>query len=445
MNLGAVNSIYFLGIGGIGMSALARYFHLTGREVKGYDRVESMVSKGLEEMGMEIFYMLNADHVAGADLMVYTPAISKECVEYVAAERLGIPIMKRSEVLGVISESYRTLAVAGTHGKTTTSSMLTHVLASAGVQPTAFLGGISRNLNANFTFGMSDWMVAEADEYDRSFLTLHPYYAIITSLDPDHLDIYGTEEEMQQNFRAFANQSRKLLVEAGLKGFDWGKNTKVFGIESGDFRAENLRFQKLETLFDFRWDGGKLDNLRLGMPGRHNVLNMTAALGLAIETGVQPDQLPEAVDSFQGIYRRFEVHLHQQDLSFIDDYAHHPEEIAAAMSTARALFPERQLLVVFQPHLFSRTRDLCEGFAAELSKADRTLLMEIYPAREEPIPGITSESILTRMTLKRATLVSRDSLISAIQQELEGPTVLLTLGAGDIDKEVPKIANALIQ
>lgn len=443
MKLEAVNKVYFLGIGGIGMSALARYFHLTGREVKGYDRVESVVTKGLEEMGMEIFYMLNADHVAGADLMVYTPAISKDCVEYVEAERLGIPILKRSQVLGMISEAYKTLGVAGTHGKTTTSSMLTHLLKEGGAEPTAFLGGISRNLNANFTFGTSDWMVAEADEYDRSFLTLHPEHAIITSLDPDHLDIYGTEEEMKQNFRAFADQSSQLLVEASLKEFDWGKGFRTFGIEEGDIRAENLRFQKLETLFDLHWEGGRLDDLRLGMPGRHNVSNMTAALGLAIQIGVQSDRLPAAVDSFSGIYRRFEVHIHGEELSLIDDYAHHPEEIAAAMSTARALFPDRKLLVVFQPHLFSRTRDLCEGFAAELSKADTTLLMDIYPAREEPIPGITSNSILQQMTLSHARIVSRKTLITAIQQELNAPTVLLTLGAGDIDKEVPKIARAL--
>ena len=443
MNLEAIERIYFLGIGGIGMSALAKYFHLKGTEVKGYDRVESVVSKGLEEMGMEIFYMLNADHVHGADLMVYTPAISTDCVEYVEAERLGIPIMKRSQVLGMISQSYQTLAVAGTHGKTTTSSMLTHLLKEGGIDPTAFLGGIARNLASNFTFGQSPWVVAEADEYDRSFLTLHPEYAIITSLDPDHLDIYGTEGEMQQSFRAFADQSKQVLVEHSLEEFDWGKEVETFGIDAGDYRATNLRFQKLETVFDFEWKGGKVENLRLGMPGRHNVSNMTGAIGLALKTGMNPADLERAVDRFRGIYRRFEVHLHGENLSYIDDYAHHPEEIAAAMATARALFPERKLIVVFQPHLFTRTRDLLEGFAEELSKADTVLLMEIYPAREEPIEGIHSTLLLGKLRIEAKQLVPREALPSAIQAEIQGPTVLLTLGAGDIDKEVPTVAKAL--
>ncbi|MEM7654799.1 MAG: UDP-N-acetylmuramate--L-alanine ligase [Bacteroidota bacterium] len=443
MKLDQLHSIYFLGIGGIGMSALARYFHLRGVEVRGYDRVESVVTRQLEELGIQVYHEMSEEHPLGADLMVYTPAISQEAVEYQAALSAGIPIHKRSVMLGWISESYQCLAVAGTHGKTTTSSMLAHLLQATGGKPTAFLGGIARNLNSNFTFGTSSWLVVEADEYDRSFLTLHPKLAIITSLDPDHLDIYGSAEAMQDNYLAFASQCERLLVHADLQDVDWPKPCETFGIEKGDVQARNLRYEALSTYFDFVGKGVELLNLRLPFPGKHNVLNMTAALAAAIETGASAKELGRSVEAFAGIYRRFEVHVQEDSLCYVDDYAHHPSEIAAVIDTARNLYPDWQLMVVFQPHLFSRTKDFAPEFAGALSLADRVWLMDIYPAREVPIAGVDSELILSQMTLEHKALVSREALIPTIKQHLQPETMLMTLGAGDIDKEVPRLAEAL--
>lgn len=438
-----INDIYFLGIGGIGMSALARYFNLKGVRVSGYDRTESIVTRGLEKAGMEIFYVMDKAHVQAKDLMVYTPAIAKSSEEYQAAEAEGVPIYKRSQVLGMISEAYRCLAVAGTHGKTTTSSMLTHLLRETGQEPTAFLGGISNNLNGNFVFGESDFLVVEADEFDRSFLTLHPEKAIITSLDADHLDIYGQVENMHASFRAFADQTKELLVHESIGSFDWGKAVKSYGIARGDFQAKNLKAEGLGMRFDFHSAYGSLQHLKTNFPGEHNVLNMIAAMGMALEVGVELEDLGEAVASFSGIYRRFDIHHHSENITYIDDYAHHPTELNAAISTARALFPERQLLVVFQPHLFTRTRDFMDDFAAALSKADQVLLMEIYPARETAIAGINSEALLKKMSVKESQLVARGDLSDKIEQCKKAPMVVMTLGAGDIDKEIDKVKETI--
>lgn len=439
MDLKQVNTIYFLGIGGIGMSALAHYFHREGKKVLGYDRSQSIVTKGLEDEGMTLFYILDPTHIQGVDMMIYTPAISQDNVEYQAALEAGIPILKRSQILGLISENYRTLAVAGTHGKTTTSSMLAHLLRHTGVDCTAFLGGISRNLAGNFAYGESDWLVVEADEFDRSFLTLNPESAIITSMDPDHLDIYGTPEEMADNYRAFARLSKRLLVHHSLQDRGWTQEVQTFGINEGDFQAQNLRYGDLETVFDFVSAERQLEGIRLPFPGQHNVLNMVAAMVLALEAGAGLSVLREAVNSFAGIYRRFEQQYHTEQLTYIDDYAHHPTEIAAAMDTARRLFPDRQLVVVFQPHLFSRTRDFAEGFSAELAKADALLLMDIYPAREEPIEGVNSEMLLESMPLANKRIVPRRDITKVLETVIEMPTILLSLGAGDIDREIGKI------
>ncbi|MEL6652562.1 MAG: UDP-N-acetylmuramate--L-alanine ligase [Bacteroidota bacterium] len=439
MELSSIQTIYFLGIGGIGMSALARYFHREGKNVLGYDRTSSIVTEGLEDEGMTIFYVLDPSHIQEADLMVYTPAISQDNVEYQAALRAGIPILKRSQILGLISEQYRTLAVAGTHGKTTTSSMLAHLLRHGGVDATAFLGGIARNLEGNFAYGESDWLVVEADEFDRSFLTLKPEYAIVTSMDPDHLDIYGTPDEMANNYRAFGDLSQQLLVHHSLGEQGWTKPLETFGIEVGDYQARNLRFGDLETVFDFRFAERQIENLRLPFPGRHNVLNMVSAMALALKAGMKAEKLPTAVSSFAGIYRRFERQHHSPRLTYIDDYAHHPTEIAAAMDTARRLFPDRQLVVIFQPHLFSRTRDFADGFREELAKADALLLMDIYPAREEPIEGVSSEMLLSATPSANAKIVTRKDITTQLQQLISLPTILLSLGAGDIDREVGAI------
>ena len=438
-----INDIYFLGIGGIGMSALARYFHLKGVRVSGYDRTKSVVTEGLEEAGMEIFYVMDKAHVQDKDLMVYTPAIAKSSEEYQAAEEKGIPIYKRSQILGMISEDYRCLAVAGTHGKTTTSSMLTHLLVETEKEPTAFLGGIANNLKGNFRFGSSDLLVVEADEFDRSFLTLHPSTAIITSLDADHLDIYGEVETMRAGFRAFADQTKELLVHDSIRNFDWGKAVKSYGIARGDFQASNLRGEDLGMRFDFHSPYGDLKDVKTHFPGEHNVLNMTAAMAMSLEVGVDVEKLRDAVSTFSGIYRRFQVHHHSEMLTYIDDYAHHPTELEAAISTGRALFPDRQLLVIFQPHLFTRTRDFMDEFATALSKADQVLLMEIYPARESAIPGITSSALLEKMSLEKAEMVARADLSDKIEQCIQAPSLVMSLGAGDIDKEVKKIKERI--
>ncbi|MDX2250225.1 MAG: UDP-N-acetylmuramate--L-alanine ligase [Bacteroidia bacterium] len=432
-------NIYFLGIGGIGMSALAHYFHLKGKTVSGYDRSKSIVTDQLESEGMQIFYTMDADHLRGQDMMIYTPAISRESVEYTAAIRAGIPTLKRSQALGEISRSFRTLAVAGTHGKTTTSTMLTHVLQSSDIDCTAFLGGISNNLKANFILGSTDFLVVEADEYDRSFLTLNPEIAVITSLDADHLDIYGTAEAMRENYVLFAGQSENLLVEESLKDYFTGRQVETFGVSNGTYYAENLRFENLSTTFDFVSPTGKMADLSLPMPGRHNVKNMVAAIAVALRCGASEAGIRKAVTTFSGIYRRFEVHTHNRELTYVDDYAHHPSEIEAVVRTARDLFPERKLVVVFQPHLFTRTRDFLEGFAGELSKADAVLLMDIYPAREEPIPGITSEQLLNRITTEEKVLVTKETLTERLKEMIQKPAVVMSLGAGDIDRETSKI------
>ncbi|MEZ4827633.1 MAG: UDP-N-acetylmuramate--L-alanine ligase [Bacteroidia bacterium] len=437
--------IYFLGIGGIGMSALAHYFHLKGNRVSGYDRSRSVVTDQLEKEGVNVFYTMDASHLDGQDMVVYTPAVSRESLEFRAAMEKGVATVKRSQVLGEISRSYRTLAVAGTHGKTTTSTMLTHVLRSCEVDCTAFLGGISNNLETNFVLGTSEWMVAEADEYDRSFLTLHPEVAVITSLDADHLDIYGTPEVMRENYLQFARQSEYLLVEESLKADFSDHNPKTFGLGEGTYYAENLRFEGLTTTFDFVAPGMKIENLTLSMPGRHNVKNMVAAIAVAIHCGADEAGIRRAIPSFRGIYRRFDVHAHSETITYVDDYAHHPTEIEAVIRTARDLFPERKLITVFQPHLFTRTRDFLEGFAAELSKADAVILLEIYPAREEPIAGINSSALLEKIEADQKSLVAKEALVEKLKEYIETPAFILSIGAGDIDRETMKIKTLVTQ
>ncbi|MEM6263005.1 MAG: UDP-N-acetylmuramate--L-alanine ligase [Bacteroidota bacterium] len=435
-------SPYFLGIGGIGMSALARYFHRQGCAVSGYDRVSSVVTRALEEEGMNVFYQESVDHLEGKDLVVYTPAIPHDSLELQAAQASDVPLKKRSEVLGILSQEYNCLAVAGTHGKTTTTAMLAHLLRHSGVDTTAFLGGISNNLNSNFAFGASDYMVAEADEFDRSFLTLHPHIAAITSLDADHLDIYGDGQQMKTTYRAFAQQvTGTLLVQHEFITENWGREYLTFGLDAGDFQARNLTYIGLEARFDFQLPDGKQYPMVLNMPGRHNVSNAIAALAICSLIGIEPEKLQAAIADFSGIYRRFEVKVHNDQYLYIDDYAHHPTEIVAAIHTARALYPERKLVVVFQPHLFSRTRDFLNEFAEALSQADEVILMDIYPARELPIPGVSSEILLNAMSLKNKSLVKKDDLPTAVSAGLQSPCTLLTLGAGDIDREVPAMTQ----
>ncbi len=448
-----VQRIYFLGIGGIGMSGLARYFRSRGAEVFGYDRTETELTRQLSAEGMHIHYTDEPALIpADLDLAVVTPAIPKDLAEYVhlksrmSADRF----LRRAQMLGLISRSQRCLAVAGTHGKTTTSSILAWLLHDGGLSPSAFLGGIARNFRGNFVQGDSDLVVAEADEFDRAFLELFPEIAVVTAVDPDHLDIYGTPEEMRATYARFAGQVRTgglLLLRKGVDlGPGWAADGRDFeiasyGVDEGDFRAENLRVENSAFVFDFIGPGIRIPDLRFTQPGRHNVENATAAIAVALRLGLGPEAIRRALGSFAGIWRRFETVLRNDRHVYIDDYAHHPEELRAAIAAARALYPGKRLTGIFQPHLYSRTRDFADGFAAALDQLDECLLLEIYPARELPIPGISSETVFERMRLAIKQLVRKDQLLETLDPT--GFDVLLTLGAGDIDRFVGPISEIL--
>jgi UDP-N-acetylmuramate--alanine ligase len=473
MELKELNKIYFLGIGGIGMSALARYFKRKDAEIHGYDKTETTLTKKLEKEGMTIHYG-EADLTkipAGLDLVVWTPAIPRNFPELLHFQQSGIPLKKRAEVLGIISRSQRTIAIAGTHGKTTTSSLVTHLLRTGGVRCTAFLGGISQNLRSNYVGGDSDWVVAEADEYDRSFLHLSPEISVLLSMDPDHLDIYGKAEAVAETgFKEFIKKTKpngKVFIKQEFaqhfdnqlfEMMDGGQSTvdgvafASFGLEEGTYRAEHIRVKDGWFVFDFvapvsdpSWEatpsnraGGnrsyeevRFEGLRLGMPGRHNVENATAAIAVALNVGIKPAAIRKALATFKGIKRRFEFIYRDEKTVFIDDYAHHPTEIRAAVSAAKELFPGRKIMGIFQPHLYSRTRDFQDGFAEELDNLDEIILLDIYPAREEPIPGVTSAIIFDKMKNPNKVLIRKgDALNTLKNRDLE---VLMTIGAGDID------------
>lgn len=447
MNLNDIKKIYFVGIGGIGMSALARYFNFKGVEVHGYDKTTTDLTRALEKEGMKIHYEEDVEAIPGAiDLVVYTPAIPSSHAELVYFRENGFPIKKRAEVLGIISRSQKVVAVAGTHGKTTTTSMLTHLLQASGVSCTAFLGGIAQNFGSNFVFGESDWVVVEADEYDRSFLHLTPALASIMSMDADHLDIYGDQKSLHETgFRAFARQVRpegKVWVQK-----DWVDvlqdlpGVHAFGIDEGVARAENIVVK--EGFFGFDYFNGDIEikGLQLPMPGRHNVENATAAITLALEIGAAPEKIRQALKSFKGIWRRFDFVLKSEEIVLVDDYAHHPSELKAVIEAAREFYPNKKIAAVFQPHLFSRTRDFLEGFAGALDELDEAVLLDIYPARERPIRGVSSSLILERMENPNKKLVSNEELLQwAKETKLE---VLLMLGAGDIDRLVKPVKDIL--
>lgn len=445
MRMQDIRVVYFVGIGGIGMSALARYFLREGKTVYGYDRSESALTRVLVEEGAHIVYEDKVSLVpAGVDLVVYTPAVATTQAILAYFLEGGYPVMKRSEVLGLISRSSRVIAIAGTHGKTTTTSLLTWLLRACGVDCSAFLGGISNNFSSNFVAGSSDWVVVEADEYDRSFLTLSPTMAGIIAMDPDHLEIYGTPENMfSSGFLAFANQltpGGKLWVRHDLRGRFPDRDCLTFGVGAGDYRAEEVRVQEGRFYFDFVFPEGRLRDCSMALPGRHNIENATLALAIASRLVPKPDQLVAALAEFKGIKRRFERIL-TGEVEYIDDYAHHPEEIRAVVGAARELFPGKRITGVFQPHLYSRTNDLADGFAGALDLLDEAILLPLYPARELPIPGVSALTILDRMRLEKRVLLSKEALL----ERLEGAEVevLLTIGAGDIDRLVAPIQELL--
>jgi UDP-N-acetylmuramate--alanine ligase len=450
LNLRDIKKIYFVGIGGIGMSALARYFHGRGVEVHGYDRTETELTRTLAAEGMKIHFEEDVSKIPeGVDLVVFTPAVPESHQELRYFRERGFPVEKRSEVLGIISRSMKTAAVAGTHGKTTTSSMLAHLMRTGGIDCTAFLGGIARNFESNFLQGKSDWVVVEADEYDRSFLRLDPDQAVILSMDADHLDIYGDRESMlETGFRAFARKLKaggQLWLRHDLTGYfhDLPVDKRSFGVGVGEYRAENIRVDKGFFLFDYHSPEVRLEGLRLAMPGRHNVENATAAVSVALTAGLSREAVREALASFKGIKRRFDIIYRDERVVYIDDYAHHPAELSAVIGAARQLFPGRKLTGIFQPHLYSRTRDFAGGFAEALDQLDETLLLDIYPAREAPIEGVDSAMILDRMRNPRRELVTKSGLLEALEKRKID--VLMTMGAGDIDAFVEPIKELLSQ
>jgi UDP-N-acetylmuramate--alanine ligase len=447
MQLANLHSLYFIGIGGIGMSALARYFHRRGARVAGYDRTETPLTRQLAAEGMKIHYTAAVDQLPESiDLVVYTPAVPADFPELVALRERGVPIRKRAEVLGIISRGMDCIAIAGTHGKTTTTTLTTHLLHSAGIDANAFLGGIARNFATNYVAGDSNWVVVEADEYDRSFLHLTPNVAVITSLDPDHLDIYGDHEKMlETGYLAFAQRlvpGGKLIVRWGLSldHFTDQENLITFGIDLGDYRASNVRVEDGWFVFDLHTPGaGDTGSWRLPLPGRHNVLNALAAIAVCMEIGAEVAPLKTGLAAFKGIARRFDFVVRTPEAVLIDDYAHHPAELNAAITAARELYPDRQLTGIFQPHLYTRTRDFAAEFALALDKLDEPLLLPIYPAREAPIAGVSSQMLLDRMTNPRAKVLDKSSLLDYVRETR--PDTVLVLGAGDIDQLVAPLAE----
>ena len=469
MELNQIKTIYFVGIGGIGMSALARYFLSRGVAVHGYDKTETELTKALATEGMHIHYTDDVSYIPeGVDLVVYTPAIPKEHTELVCFQLNGFPVLKRSEVLGIISRGMKCIAVAGTHGKTTTSSIVTHILRTGGIDATAFLGGISLSLGSNFVQGQSDWVVVEADEYDRSFLRLSPDIAIITAIDPDHLDIYGDEENFRKGFHDFTKKVKDnghvfpnstLLLRGDAEDAQRQIRYDDYGVNAGVYRAENIRVESGFFVFDYKSPLGNIDNIKFTLPGNHNVENATAAIAAAQQIGVTSEAVKEALGNFKGIKRRFDFILrgdatsstspitHYPSPIFIDDYAHHPTELEAAIAAAKTLYPDRRITGIFQPHLFTRTRDFQDGFAAALDKLDEVFLMDIYPARELPIEGVTADIIFNKMKNPHKTLVIKQNLMETLRkhQGTEGSAfeVVMTLGAGDIDTFVKPIKDLL--
>lgn len=420
------------------MSGLARYFHKRGYEVAGYDRTETELTRSLVSEGIQITYTDAVDQTlpafgsSSADtLIIYTPAIPKDSaiLNYFAAN--GFALHKRSQVLGIISKEMFTIAVAGTHGKTTTSTMVAHILKHSGYDCTAFLGGIASNYNSNVLFGENNVMVVEADEYDRSFLTLHPDIAIVTSMDADHLDIYGDDATVKESFRLFASQLKEGGSLIHAKGLSLENGTTYSAREKAEVYAENVLIKDGTFYFDFISAERKISNIALGLPGLHNVENAVGALQAALLLGVHPDKIKAALKEFKGIKRRFEYIVNTPKSVYIDDYAHHPEELRACIGAVKSLYPEKKLTVVFQPHLFSRTRDFAVGFSEVLSLADELLLLDIYPARELPIEGVTSQIILRNVTAPLSRICTKNEALEFVSQHQ--PQLLLTVGAGDID------------
>jgi UDP-N-acetylmuramate--alanine ligase len=439
---------YFLGIGGIGMSALARYFLSRGWKVMGYDRMPTSLTDQLREEGMNIHFDEDISQIpAHTDLVVYTPAVPQDHAEYRYFLENGIKVMKRAEVLGAIAESYTTIAIAGTHGKTTTSTLCAHLLTQSALGCQAFLGGISKNYETNLLLSPSSrYLVAEADEFDRSFMQLHPGIAVITSIDADHLDIYGDHSALVHTFTQFTGNilpGGALILKSGLDmKLQLADGCRVYSYSmhgTADFSASNIQLVNGLYHFDFNHPEGMIREMVMGLPGLYNIENAVAALAASWLSGVTENELKDGLKSFLGVRRRFDIRINDGSRVYIDDYAHHPEELKASITAARNLFKGKKLTGIFQPHLYSRTRDFAEEFARSLELLDEIILLPIYPAREQPIPGITSEMLLSLIRNDHKRLVAKSGIPASIS--LESTEVLMTLGAGDIDTLVEPIEN----
>lgn len=447
------SSLYFIGAGGIGMSALVRYFLAKGYRVAGYDRTSSPLTEALQSEGLEIVYDESVDLIPDycrdpkTTLVVYTPAIPATHAGLLYFREHGFKVVKRAELLGLITQSSKGLCFSGTHGKTTTSSMAAHIFHESPIGCNAFLGGILRNYNSNLILSdHSPFTVIEADEYDRSFHWLHPYMAVVTATDPDHLDIYGTEEAYLESFAHFTSLIQPggcLVIKKGIKLVPRvQEGVKVYTYsarDGGDFHADNIRVGNGTILFDFVAPDGVVADVELGVPVDINIENAVAAMAIARLNGVADDDMRRAMASFKGAKRRFEFWVKRDDRVMIDDYAHHPDELKASIRSVRALYPGHKLTVIFQPHLYSRTRDFAPQFAEALSMADQVILLDIYPARELPIPGVTSQLIFDRITCRDKELCLREKLLERIKEC--NFDILLTMGAGDIDRLLPEIAS----
>jgi UDP-N-acetylmuramate--alanine ligase len=444
VNLKEIHQVYFVGIGGIGMSAIARYFASNKKQVAGYDKTPSQITSDLEKLGVEVYFEDDLKKIPlpflkkEETLIVYTPAIPSNNKVLTYFIEHNFTVLKRSEVLGKITETTFCLAVAGTHGKTTTSSILGHIMAE--VNATSFLGGISENYNSNLILGADKISVVEADEFDRSFLKLSPNIACITSIDADHLDIYGDTETLNESFIEFSNKvSETLIVAKGLpfKGRTYAVN------ETADYEAFNLKVESGKYSFDVKTPSSEIKNIEFYLPGQHNVMNALAAFAMADSYGVSIETIKQRLSSFKGVKRRFTYKIKTENLVLIDDYAHHPTEINAVERSVREMYPNENVLVVFQPHLFSRTKDFLDDFAIALSKFDEVLLLDIYPAREVPISGVNSELLLGKITSKNKKLTKKNNLVKDIKNS--SAKVVAVLGAGDIGVLVNDLTDKLLK
>lgn len=455
MNLKDIHTIYFLGIGGIGMSAIARYFRHQGKEVYGYDKTPTALTKALEEEGCHIHYTDDPSLLPESiDLVVLTPAIPPDHQEWHTLREKGLPVYKRSQVLGLISRGHKTIGIAGTHGKTSTTTLVTWLLRNGGVDCSAFLGGIALNFSTNYLAGNSEWMVMEADEYDRSFLQLDPDIAVINSVEADHLDIYGNADAVLESYRAYAAKIKPagwLLLKTGqalawstteaLQLSDKGIKIQVFGLEDATYYSDNIRAEDGFMVFDYHSPAKTIKNLQFTQPGLHNIENATVAITIALAIGVEEAGIRSGLLEFKGVKRRFEYHIRSGEQVYIDDYAHHPTELGVTIQAARMLYPEKSITGIFQPHLFSRTRDFAKEFAAALDLLDQAILLDIYPARELPLPGITAQTVADLMQNANVRVLSKADSLEWLTQHK--PQVLLTMGAGDIDSLIEPIKGIL--